>query len=163
MRMICLDFSSRRRRRARRDPRVRTGYHLLHPHIAFSGDGLARYFVRLSRIFQFGGRAILRRMCQQRPALSCINTVRCSELPPDDAASQEFQNPGPALPPIPGRRWARRRFRRPASPRHRRRRQAGFRRRASFISSWGCPSDGKPVTHSRCGSIATPARCPSTK
>ncbi len=45
--------------------------------------------------------AILRRMCQQRPSLSCINTARCSELPPEDIASQESPNPGTALPSIP--------------------------------------------------------------
>ena len=45
--------------------------------------------------------SILRRMCQQRAALSCINTARCSELPPEDVASQESSNPRTALPSIP--------------------------------------------------------------
>lgn len=33
--------------------------------------------------------SVLRRMCQQRAALSCINTARCSELPPGESSSSD--------------------------------------------------------------------------
>jgi hypothetical protein len=41
---------------------------------------------------------ILRRMCQQRDALSCINTERCRELPPRDAAASDAANSTAASP-----------------------------------------------------------------
>ncbi len=47
--------------------------------------------------------AILRRMCEQRSALSCLNTERCRELPPEDLASQDTPGSGAALPPNPDR------------------------------------------------------------
>ena len=47
--------------------------------------------------------AILRRMCQQRQALPCINTTRCSELPPDETKPPETPSPPAALPPNPDR------------------------------------------------------------
>lgn len=42
--------------------------------------------------------AVLRKMCEQRQYLGCINTARCSQLPPDDAAKQDPPG-GPASPP----------------------------------------------------------------
>ncbi|HEX2257952.1 MAG TPA: hypothetical protein VHG92_14880 [Afifellaceae bacterium] len=39
--------------------------------------------------FNSAARDILRRMCEQRQYLSCIDTSRCSELPPGEAGSQE--------------------------------------------------------------------------
>jgi hypothetical protein len=43
--------------------------------------------------------SILRRMCQQREAFSCINTERCSELPPEETAAPDPTSSDAALPP----------------------------------------------------------------
>lgn len=58
--------------------------------------------------FNEASTTVLRRMCQQREALSCINTERCRELPPEDQAAQDGQGApsvgaGAALPPNPDR------------------------------------------------------------
>ncbi len=47
--------------------------------------------------------AILRRMCQQRQVLSCINTARCSELPSEETTPQDAATSDAALPSDPNR------------------------------------------------------------
>jgi hypothetical protein len=47
--------------------------------------------------------AVLRRMCQHRQSLGCINMQRCSELPPEDAPAPESSNSGAASPSDPAR------------------------------------------------------------
>jgi hypothetical protein len=42
---------------------------------------------------------VLRQLCRQRAALTCLNTDRCTELPPDAAASGEPVGGSVALPP----------------------------------------------------------------
>jgi hypothetical protein len=42
---------------------------------------------------------ILRRMCQQRAALACINTSRCATLPPEPPGSQQSKDDGVVQPP----------------------------------------------------------------
>lgn len=46
---------------------------------------------------------ILRQMCRQRRSLACINTQRCSELPPDETKPPETPGPPAVLPPNPDR------------------------------------------------------------
>jgi hypothetical protein len=62
--------------------------------------------IRLSNCQDYFNKApseILRRMCQQRDALPCINTSRCSELPPGEIRPPETPSPPAALPLNPDR------------------------------------------------------------
>jgi hypothetical protein len=95
--------------------------------------------------FNSASTAILRRMCQQRDALSCLNTDRCSELPPGDTAA-----PGPATggadPPAgPDRDGLEQGFYGPPpAPSPPPAAQAPMPRRLVYLMPW--PTDGRRVT-----------------
>lgn len=69
-------------------------------HIWVNGPWLGMNRVEdCQRYFDDAPPAILGEMCRQRSALACLNTARCSELPPEARAPRE--TPGTALPSIP--------------------------------------------------------------
>lgn len=76
---------------------------------------------------------ILRRMCQQRAALSCLNTDRCSELPPGDTAAPDPTSGGADPPAGPDRDGLEQGFMGRRQPRLHRRQPSRRCRAASFI------------------------------
>ena len=94
--------------------------------------------------FNSASTAILRRMCQQRDSLSCINTDRCRELPADDTASQN-PNGGGDPPTGPERDGLEQGFYGPPpAPSSPPAAQPPMPRRLVYLMPW--PSDGRRVT-----------------
>lgn len=90
--------------------------------------------------------AILRRMCQQRDTLSCINTERCRELPPGDTATPDTANDVAGSPAGPDRDGLEQGFYGPppAAPSPPPAAQPQMPRRLVYLTPW--PGDGKKVT-----------------
>ena len=89
--------------------------------------------------------AILRRMCQQRDTLSCINTERCRELPPGDTAAPDSANGSGDLPTGPDRDGLEQGFYGPPpAPSPPPAAQPQMPRRLVYLMPW--PGDGKRVT-----------------
>jgi len=88
---------------------------------------------------------ILRRMCQQRAALSCLNTDRCSELPPGDTAAPDSANGSGDLPTGPDRDGLEQGFYGPSpAPLPPPAAQPSMPRRLVYLMPW--PTDGRRVT-----------------
>lgn len=89
---------------------------------------------------------ILRRMCQQRAALSCLNTDRCSKLPPGDTATPDPANGGTDPPAGPDRDGLEQGFYGPppAAPSAPPAAHPSMPRRLVYLMPW--PSDGKRTT-----------------
>jgi hypothetical protein len=94
--------------------------------------------------------SLLRRMCQQRAALLCINTARCSELPPEETAAPDPAEGSAALPPDPDRDGLEEGFYglpppepslAPAAP-------PTMPRRLVYIAAWGQKGDTQSKTFS---------------
>jgi hypothetical protein len=73
--------------------------------IAIGGDWIGSSRIgNCQDYFNSAPTPILRRLCQQRNALACLNTERCRDLPPEDQAPQDTPgSSGAALPSNPDR------------------------------------------------------------
>ncbi len=95
--------------------------------------------------FNSASTAILRRMCQQRDALSCLNTDRCSELPPGDTAVPDPATGGADPPAGPDRDGLEQGFYGPPpAPSPPPAAQPPMPRRLVYLMPW--PTDGRRVT-----------------